>query len=622
MISSAPVYRLADEQRARAESMAWSRFTSPADGAEFCNAWLALLASRVQGARAALLLLAKEDGATFAVSAAWPDPQRDLRYLGPTAQRALSERSGIVAGPDGGAHVLGQGAQVAYPIELADTLWGAVVLDVGSGSAVELQAALREVHWAIAWLVDHFREQMQRRERAEAQRMALLNTLMAAALQHRELQPSALAVANELATQLHCDRVSVGFEASGQVVPLVISHIASFDKRSDLVRHLGEAMDEAFDLGIAVVHPPPGDDTLRALAHAEAARELSAQAMLSVPVIDAGQTIGVMTLERSDGPAFDADAQRVARAVGVVLGPVWGLQRHNSRAAWQRLHEGLRSARVALFGPRHPGAKLIASLSVLLLLVLTLVQIDHRVAARTTIEGSTQIAAAAPFDGFIAQGLVRAGDSVRKGQPMARLDDRELKLEAARWRAERDQLLSRYQVAMAAADRGTMGVMAAQVSQAEAQLTLAEDKLSRSTLTAPFDGVIVSGDLSQLVGAPVEQGKLLFEVAPLEGYRVVLKIDDRDIGRLAAGQRGELVLSSLPGRAMPFTVRSITPISTQQDGRNVFRVEAQLDAGDLARLRPGMEGVGKVVVGRANLLWVWTHGLVDWLRLWLWNWLP
>jgi len=39
MISSAPVYRLADEQRARAESMAWSRFTSPADGAEFYNAF-------------------------------------------------------------------------------------------------------------------------------------------------------------------------------------------------------------------------------------------------------------------------------------------------------------------------------------------------------------------------------------------------------------------------------------------------------------------------------------------------------------------------------------------------------------------------------------------------------
>ena len=195
-------------------------------------------------------------------------------------------------------------------------------------------------------------------------------------------------------------------------------------------------------------------------------------------------------------------------------------------------------------------------------------------------------------------------------------------LEAARWRAERDQLLSRYQVAMAAADRSAMGVVAAQVNQAEAQLTLAEDKLSRTLLVAPFDGVVVSGDLSQLVGAPVEQGKLLFEVAPLEGYRVVLKVDDRDIGRLVVGQRGELVLSSLPGQAMAFTVRSITPVSAQQDGRNVFRVEAQLDAGNLARLRPGMEGVGKVVVGEASMLWVWTHGFVDWLRLSLWNWMP
>jgi RND family efflux transporter MFP subunit len=622
MISSASVYSLADEQRARADAAAWSRFTAPVDGAEFYAAWLSLLAARVLRARNALLLLANDDGQSFAVSAVWPDAQRDLQYLGPTAQRALSERRGVVAIADGTGAQADGGAQVAYPIELGDTLCGAVVLEVGSGSGTDLQAALREVHWGIAWLVDRFREQLQQRDRAEAQRMALVNTLMAAALQHRKVQSSALAVANELAAQLRCDRVSVGFESAGQVLPLVISHTATFDQRSDLVRHLGEAMDEAFDLGVPVLHPADSEDALRALAHAEVARALQVAAMLSVPVIDAGQTVGVLTLERNEGPPFDADDQRVARAVGVVLGPAWALQRVNGRSNWQRLREWLLSARVALFGPRNPGVKLIAAVSVLALLALTLVQIDHRVAARTTIEGATQIAAAAPFDGFVAQGLVRAGDSVRKGQALARLDDRDLKLEAARWRAERDQLLSRYQVAMAAADRSAMGVVAAQVNQAEAQLTLAEDKLSRTLLVAPFDGVVVSGDLSQLVGAPVEQGKLLFEVAPLEGYRVVLKVDDRDIGRLVVGQRGELVLSSLPGQAMAFTVRSITPVSAQQDGRNVFRVEAQLDAGNLARLRPGMEGVGKVVVGEASMLWVWTHGFVDWLRLSLWNWMP
>ncbi len=622
MASTAPIFSISDEQRSRAETAAWGRFTAPADGGEFYAAWLVLLAARVERARAALLLLREDEQPSFAVAAVWPDAQRDLQYLGPTAERALTERRGIVVGPDGGASVAGQAAQVGYPIEVSGRLCGAIVFEIGAGSAADLQLALREMHWATAWLVDHFRQRLQQRDRAEAERMAMLNALLAAALQHRRLQPSALAVANELAARLSCDRVSIGFEQAGQVVPLVISHASGFDTRSDLVRHLGEAMDEAFDFGVPVVHPASGDGELRALAHAETASALKVDAMMSVPLVDAGQAIGVLTLERNAGPAFGADEQRVLRAVGLVLGPAWALQRVNSRSAWQRGSDALRAGRVAMFGPRHPGLKLMTSLAVAALLVITLVQIDHRVAAKTAIEGATQIATVAPFDGFVAQSLVRAGDSVRQGQLLARLDDRELRLDRARWGSERDQLQQRYQVAMAGADRGAMGVYAAQVNQAEAQLALASDKLARVQLTAPFDGVVVSGDLSQLVGAPVEQGKLLFEIAPLEGYRVVLKVDDRDIGRLALGQRGELVLSSLPGRPMPFTVRSITSVSAQQDGRNVFRVEAQLDDADLARLRPGMEGVGKVVVGKASLLWVWTQGFVDWLRLALWSWMP
>ena len=118
----------------------------------------------------------------------------------------------------------------------------------------------------------------------------------------------------------------------------------------------------------------------------------------------------------------------------------------------------------------------------------------------------------------------------------------------------------------------------------------------------------------------MEQGKLLFEVAPSEGFRVVLQVDDRDIARVAVGQRGALVLSSLPDQTLPFTVRSVTPVATQHDGRNVFRVEAQIDEGRAARLRPGMEGVGKVTVGEHRLLWIWTHGFFDWLTLW--NWMP
>ena len=165
-----------------------------------------------------------------------------------------------------------------------------------------------------------------------------------------------------------------------------------------------------------------------------------------------------------------------------------------------------------------------------------------------------------------------------------------------------------------------MAVAAAQGDQAEAQLALIEERLARATLKAPFDAVVVTGDLSQLLGSPVEQGKLLFEVAPLDAYRVVLNVDERDIAQVTPGQRGELALSGMPSERLAFTVRQVTPVSTPQDGRNFFRVEAQLDKATL-RLRPGMEGIGKVDAGERKLIWIWTHTLVDWVRLWTWKWL-
>ena len=164
-----------------------------------------------------------------------------------------------------------------------------------------------------------------------------------------------------------------------------------------------------------------------------------------------------------------------------------------------------------------------------------------------------------------------------------------------------------------------MLVYQAQLDQAQAQLDLVEDKIARALIAAPFDGVVVTGDLSQLQNAPVEVGKVLFEVAPLDAYRVVLQVDERDIAELRTGQRGELAMAGIPGTTMAFAVSNITPVSTSQDGRNFFRVEAGLDQAS-RRLRPGMEGVGKVSVGDRHLLWIWTHGLTDWLQLWAWKW--
>ena len=94
-------------------------------------------------------------------------------------------------------------------------------------------------------------------------------------------------------------------------------------------------------------------------------------------------------------------------------------------------------------------------------------------------------------------------------------------------------------------------------------LSLNAYDLERAQLRAPFESLVVSGDLSQSIGAPVERGKVLFEVAPLDAYRVILEVDERDIAEVADGQEGHLVLSAFPNEPLPFTVHSL-PRSPQR----------------------------------------------------------
>jgi multidrug efflux pump subunit AcrA (membrane-fusion protein) len=147
------------------------------------------------------------------------------------------------------------------------------------------------------------------------------------------------------------------------------------------------------------------------------------------------------------------------------------------------------------------------------------------------------------------------------------------------------------------------------------------EKLARVRISAPFDGVVVRGDLTQELGSPVEQGKVLFEIAPLDSWRVILKVDERDIAFVAAGAHGEIVLTSLPGQSFGFKVRQVTSVSTAEEGRNYFRVEAGVPEG-APKLRPGMEGVAKIEAGQRSLLWIWSRRLIDWTRLAIWEYTP
>lgn len=621
MVGSAPIYALTDDPT-QGDSIAWARFAAAKDNTEFWGSWLAVVCLQIGRVGGAVLLLGPDSDGAFTPAAVWPRATLDMKYLSPAAERTLNERRGIVLNADGALAVTpDQRAYVGYPIEVAGLLHGAVVLDVAPGPESGLQRALRLLHWSSAWLADDFRKRALGERDARLNRQGIVLALVATAVQEHRSGPAALAVVNELAGQLECDRVSIGFERSGSVEVKAISHTATFDPKMKLARLIGEAMDEVLDLDAPVAYPLRDDDEIGIFAHRELAREFRDVAICSAPLINGRQTIGVLTLERGAGAAFDAETVEMLKTAGEVLGPVFGLKRDIERGMLRRAWGASRKGAQVLVGAGHPGAKLIALVVIAIAVFFSLATATYRVSAKTVVEGAVERVAAAPFDGYILQSLVRAGDTVRKDEALVRLDDRELKLEQTRLLSEREQLVRRQRQALATRDRAQVVELAAQIEEVAAAQALVDEKLSRATLTAPFDGIVVSGDLSQLVGAPVEQGRTLFQIAPLDAYRVILEIDERDISHVSVGQHGELTLSGMPNQHMDFSVQRITPVSTTKEGRNFFRVEAHLNNGS-EPVRPGMEGVGKIAVDERRLIWIWTHSFVDWLTLTLWKWTP
>ena len=84
------------------------------------------------------------------------------------------------------------------------------------------------------------------------------------------------------------------------------------------------------------------------------------------------------------------------------------------------------------------------------------------------------------------------------------------------------------------------------------------------------------------------------------------------------GELGKMKLTSLPEQTFDFTIQRLTAVAEVKDGENGFTVEAKL-ATTPPQINPGMQGVGKIMVGKTNLITLWTRSLIDWARLKLWS---
>jgi multidrug efflux pump subunit AcrA (membrane-fusion protein) len=603
----------------------WRQFVEAATPKAFCQSWLPLQCRMLKGVRCAMVLLGPADRGPYTPVAVWPDAKMNMGHLTKAAERALKERRGLLIekDPDPASEKhFPESYHVAYPIEIDTKIHGVVVLGVDEPDPSALQRIMRQLHWGAAWLEILMRRTEASNSDAVNKRLQAVLDLTASTVEHKDYQAAAMAFVTRMAKDFECDRVSLGFASRASIRITAMSHSADFGKQTNLVRAIGKAMDEAVDQQAVIVYPTSTDTTPAAVrAHGELQHQHDSGSICTLPIEIDGKYRGALTLERSAERPFQAHQVELFQTVAGLAGPILFVKRSEERWLIRKAVDAFVRQLKRLIGAGYFVRKLVVIGLTAVVVFFSLYTVDYRVNAPTVIEGEVQRVVAAPFNGYVKEAPVRPGDIVRSGDILGIIDDRDFKLERLKWATEKEQYAKQYNEALANHDRAQIRILRAKIGQADAQIALLDEQLARCRISAPFDGVIMSGDLSQSLGAPVERGQILFEVAPLDAYRVIVEVDERDIGNIAVGQQSELMLPSMAGDVFPFTVVKVTPVSTAKEGRNYFRVEGRLEQAT-THLRPGMEGIGKITVDRRKLIWVWTHEAIDWLRLQLWRWWP
>jgi len=608
----------------------WTGLVDAGNEAVFCSAWLASQCAHIAGITAGLLMMPPPAKGRTVASTSWPERNPYLKDLMRLAERASLERRALVSPARAvSENVAAQAVSLflALPLGPGSEPIAIIAVALAPGSSATLAERVAEqLRWGAGWLEALPWALRSKELTLDSARAASCMDLLAAIGEQHRLHATATTLANDLASRLRCDRVSVGVtRRNGSVRLRAISHSAGFKGQGRLVDAIENAMEEALDQRSSVAYPPlPPTERAVTMAHRALTEMIRAPgaAILSVVLAGSnGELVGAITFERHRNARFDAEALQMAEAIAALVGPVIGLQLRANRVLAGSLIDRVGDGFAALVGPRRPGLKLTAFSVLAVASFLAFATAEHRVTAKSVLEAEVQRAAVAPFDGFIRSAPVRAGDTVKSGDLLAALDDRDLVLDRLKWRAERDKLVQKHREALAKHDRTNLVVIETQIRQAESQLALAEEKLARTRIQAPFDAIVVFGDLSQMLGSPVEKGKTLFELAPLASYRVIIQVGERDVRYISVDQQGILALEGMPGDPLPLSLTKITPVTVAEEGRNSFRVEARL-TGLSPELRPGMEGVAKIETGQRPIVWIWTRSVIEWLRLAAWKYLP
>lgn len=500
----------------------------------------------------------------------------------------------------------------------AAEITGWIEIEARVPSEKTIRPFIDDVTQAMGWVLFHVEN--ERRERDQEERASSFQALEAivSLSSSQNFTDAARALVSEIANRFNCDRVSLGLLVRNKIKIEAISHTSRFSRSSIVSRLLRSAMEEAVDQNSVVGWPENASESFINRQQSELVERDRSKSVLTVPMFDGDTCRGALTFERYNNREFSDNEIHTIEALSSILTPLLIDKRDADRWLFVHAFFSMVSLLKKLFGKRNFVAKVVVASIILAGLALIFIERPQYVVARATVEGQEIRTISPAFDGVILSANVAQGEQVKSGEILFSLDDREFALERTRLIAQKRQAELELDRSLSSRERTETALINARLKQIDSQLSLIDEQIERSVVRAPFDALVVSGDLTKSIGVAVSRGEPLMRLSPLSNYDVQLDVEEKDLRLVTEGLPGTLTLSALPSRTFDIEVTDLVPFARYQDGATLFSVEARL-VNDQTPLLHGMTGSSRLRVGTRPLYILWGLPVYNQARLWAWR---
>ncbi len=206
----------------------------------------------------------------------------------------------------------------------------------------------------------------------------------------------------------------------------------------------------------------------------------------------------------------------------------------------------------------------------------------------TTLETDAEAVVVAKIGGIVQNILAEEGENIKKGQPLAKLEDDRLRLELKQANALLQKLQNQYtrketlfkDKVISSDDYEQIKY---EVQTQESNRELAQLKLAYTTIRAPFSGVVAERFIK--LGNMVQVNQPAFKVTNFDALLAVLHVPERAMSRLKKGFPAGVHADALPGTRFRGAILRISPVVDA--GTGTFKVTVEVKDPS-KQLKPGM----------------------------------